>query len=69
MWNAMAELCVSAVNIWRKTLQGIGKIDHLDKILMSKKKVALTGPVSQLKAIEDALLHYRFSWGISTTGA
>ena len=39
---------------------GVGKIDHLDKILRSKKKTALTGLVSQLKAIEGALLHYIF---------
>jgi len=32
----------------------------LDKILRSKKKAALTGPSSQLKAIEDELLHYIF---------
>jgi len=42
----------------RVRLQGVGKIDRLDKILRSKKKVALTGTVSQLKAIKDALLQY-----------
>ena len=41
-------------------LQGVGKINHLNKILRLKKKAALTGPVSQLKAIEDALLCYIF---------
>jgi len=38
----------------------MGKIDRLDKILRSKKKAALTGPSSQLKAIEDGLLRYTF---------
>jgi hypothetical protein len=39
----------------------MGEIDHLDKILRSKKKAALTGPSSQLKAIiEDGLLRYIF---------
>jgi hypothetical protein len=38
----------------------MGEIDSLDKILNSKKKAALTGPASQLKPIEDALLHYIF---------
>jgi len=40
--------------------QGVGKIDHLDKILRLKKKAALTGPVSKWKAIEDALLRCIF---------
>ena len=31
----------------------MGKIDRLDKIHRSKKKAALTGPSSQLKAIEE----------------
>ena len=38
----------------------MGEIDRLDKILRSKKKAALTGPSSQLKAIEDGLLRYIF---------
>ena len=42
---AMPELRVSVINLSRWALQGIGKIDHLDKILMSKKKVVLTGLV------------------------
>jgi len=41
-------------------VRGLGKIDRLGKILRSKKKSALTGPVSQLKAIKDALLRYIF---------
>ena len=53
---AAEELCVSAANLSRWALQGLSKIDRLDKILRSKK----TGPVSQLKAIEDALLCYIF---------
>jgi hypothetical protein len=53
---AASELHVSVTNISRWTLQGMGKIDRLDKILRSKKKAALTGPSSQLKAIEDGLL-------------
>jgi len=40
------ELCVSVANLSRWVLQGMGKIDHLDKILRSKKKAALTGPSS-----------------------
>ena len=55
-----SELRVSIINLLRWTLQGVGEIDRLDKILRSKKKAALTGTVSQLKAIEDALLHYIF---------
>jgi hypothetical protein len=58
--DAAAELGVSIPNLSKWVLQGIGKINHLDKILRSKKKAALTGPVSQLKVIEDALLHYIF---------
>ena len=60
MYAAAAELSVSTTNLLRWALQGIGKIDHLDKILRSKKKGALTGPVSQLKAVDDALLCYIF---------
>jgi hypothetical protein len=51
---------VLALPTLRWALQGISEIDHLDKILRSKKKAALTGPASQLKAIEDALLSYIF---------
>jgi hypothetical protein len=57
---AAEELRVSAANLSRWALQGLGEIDRLDKILRSKKKVALTGPVSQLKTIEDDLLRYVF---------
>ena len=54
---AVEELCVSAANLSKWASQGMGKIDHLlDKILRSKKKAALNGPSSQLKAIEDGLL-------------
>ncbi len=35
-------------------------MDSLEKILKSRKKEALTGPVSQLKLLEDALLRYIF---------
>jgi hypothetical protein len=53
--------CVLAPPIFRSgALQGLGEINCLDKILRSKKKSALTGPVSQLKAIKDALLRYIF---------
>ena len=55
-----SELRVSATNLSKRVLQGVSKIDHLDKFLRSKKKAALTGPVSQLKAIEGALLRYIF---------
>ena len=50
---ATEELRVSVANLSRWVLQGMGEIDRLDKILRSKKKSALTGPFSQLKAIED----------------
>jgi hypothetical protein len=43
-------------------LQGVGKIDRLDKILRWKKKVTLPGPASQLKAIKGALLRYIFEY-------
>ena len=55
---ASEELCVIVANLLRWVLQGMGKIDCLDKILRSKKKAALTGPASQLKAIEDGLMRY-----------
>jgi hypothetical protein len=57
---AAEELLVSVANLSRWTLQGMGEIDRLDKILRSKKKAVLTGPSSQLKAIEDGLLRYIF---------
>jgi hypothetical protein len=59
--DAAEELRVSAANLSRWALQGFGEMDRLDKILRSKKKKALTGPVSQLKTIEDVLLRYIFS--------
>ena len=43
---AAEELRVSLANLSRWTLQGMGEIDRLDKILRSKKKAALTGPSS-----------------------
>jgi hypothetical protein len=57
---ASEELCVSVANLSRWVLQGMGEINRLDKILRSKKKAALTGPSSQLKAIEGDLLRYIF---------
>jgi len=57
---AAKELCVSVANLSRWTLQGMGEIDRLKKILRSKKRAALTGPSGQLKAIEDELLRYIF---------
>jgi hypothetical protein len=56
-----SELRVSSANLSKWASQGMGKIDRMDKILRSKKKkAALTGPPSQLKAIEDGLLRYIF---------
>ena len=60
MRAAVSELRVSATNLSKWASQGMGEIDRLDKILRSKKKAALTGPSSQLKAIEDGLLRYIF---------
>ena len=57
---AASELHVSVANLSKWAFQGVRKIDHLDKILRLKKKAALTGPVTQLKAIKGALLHYIF---------
>ena len=57
---AVSELRVSAANLSKWASQGMGEIDRLDKILRSKKKAALTGPSSQLKAIEGDLLRYIF---------
>ena len=57
---AAEELRVSHTNLSKWTSRGMGEIDRLDKILRSKKKAALTGPSSQLKAIEDGLLRYIF---------
>jgi len=44
---AVSALRVSVANLLKWASQRIGKIDYLDKILRSKKKAALTGPVSQ----------------------
>jgi transposase-like protein len=55
---AASELRVSATTLSKWVYQGLGEIDCLDKILRSKKKAALTGPASQLKAIEDGLMRY-----------
>jgi hypothetical protein len=58
---AASELRVSSANLSKWASQGMGKTDRMDKILRSKKKkAALTGPPSQLKAIEDGLLRYIF---------
>ncbi len=59
---AASELHVSATNLSRWALEGISKIDHLDKVLRSKKKAALPEPPSQLKAIEAALLRFIFEY-------
>ena len=56
---AASKLRVSIANLLKWASQGGGK-EHMDKIHRSKKKVALTGPVSQLKAIKNALLRYIF---------
>jgi hypothetical protein len=58
----VSELRVSVANLLRWVLEGVCKIDRLDKILQSKKKAALPGPASQLKAIEGALLRYIFEY-------
>ncbi len=42
-----SELRVSITNLLKWASQGIDEINHLDKILRSKKKAELTGPVSQ----------------------
>ena len=55
-----SELCVSVANLLKWALQGVGKINHLDKIFRSKKKAAHSGPLSQLKVIEGALMCYIF---------
>ena len=57
---AADELRVSHANLSKWAYQGMGEIDRVDKILRSRKKAALTGPFSQLKAIEDGLLRYIF---------
>ena len=57
---AADELRVSHANLSKWASQGMGEIDRLDKILRSKRKAALTGPFSQLNAIEDGLLRYIF---------
>ena len=43
---AASALRVSVANLSKWASQGIGEIDHLDKIHRSKKKAALTGLVS-----------------------
>ena len=62
MHAAVSELRVSATNLLKWVSQGVGEIDHLDKILRSKKKAADGGPLSQVKAIEGALLRYIFEY-------
>ena len=59
---AASELRVSVADLSRWALEGVGEIDHLDKVLRSKKKAALPGPPSQLKAIEGALLRFIFEY-------
>ena len=57
---AAEELRVSHANLSKWASQGMDEIDRVDKILRLKKKAGLTGPSSQLKAIEDGLLCYIF---------
>ncbi len=62
MQKAVAELCLSHSNLvkWTAKANGIGNIYSLDNILKSKKKATHKGPLSQLKLLEDALLHLIF---------
>ncbi len=44
---AASALRISVANLSKWASQGVGEINYLDKIHRSKKKAALTGPVSQ----------------------
>ena len=42
-------------------MEMIDKFNPLDTMFKSKKKAAHCGPLSQLKAIKESLLHYNFN--------
>jgi hypothetical protein len=54
------KLRVSVANLSRWVVQKIDKIDPMDAIFTKKKKAAHPGPLSQLMAIKEPLLHYIF---------
>ncbi len=54
------ELKVSHSLLLRWEAQKIGKMDPRNKHFKSKKKASYTGPLGQLEAIEEPLLHYIF---------
>jgi hypothetical protein len=58
--GATAELNVCASLLSRWEAQKVGEMDPHDKLLKSKKKANLAGPLSQLEAIEEPLLRYIF---------
>ena len=58
--RAASELRVSAANLSKWEMVGVGSMDPKDKLFKSRKKAKLPGPPSQLEVIDEALLHYVF---------
>ncbi len=51
---AELKVCASLLSRWEA--QKVGKMDPRDKLFESKKKVNVTGPLSQLEVIKEPLL-------------
>ncbi len=58
--SAAEELRVSIANLSRWAMQKFDKVDPMDSLFTKKKKAVHPGPLSQLMAIEEPLLHYIF---------
>ena len=58
--RAASELHVSAANLSKWEMAGVGSMDPKDKLFKSKKKAKLPGPPSQLEVIDEPLLRYVF---------
>ena len=58
--RAASELHVSAANLSKWEMAGVGSMDPKDKLFKSRKKAKLPGPPSQLEVIDEALLRYVF---------
>ena len=58
--RAASELHVSAANLSKWEMAGVGSMDPKDKLFKSMKKAKLPGPPSQLEVIDEALLRYVF---------
>ncbi len=58
--SAVDKLRVSVANLSRWAAQKINKVNPMDLLFTKKKKAVHPGPLSQLMAIEEPLLHYIF---------